>query len=202
MRSHGSSSSSSTSTTCGETVTESYSHSSSETHGESEGLEPTYENLPSAVHSYDNAVYMAAQKLRGLAAGEAYVSYVDQDGMHSARVRVPLVKQVAVADPTFVGIRALMLSRSPSALPTPDAAAQLDRREQDLVDAANLLRLPPAEPEDFRVKAPKGGERKGRRRSHGEPANVPEATLSGGENRRRRRPSAALDGGAPAENEP
>jgi hypothetical protein len=156
-RSSGSNSSVSTSSSHDESVTDSYSSSVSETYGESEGLEPIYETLPSAVHSYENALYLAAQKLRGLAAGQAYISYTDERGIQSARVTVPRVKQIAVSDGTFAGIRALIFSHSPSALPVTAAIEQLDHRERELLSAAASLAQdsdPPDAVEDFRVKGP------------------------------------------------
>jgi len=143
----------SVSTSRGETTTESYSHGRSESHGASEGLEPIYEDLPSAVHSYQNALYFAAQRLRSLPAGEAFASFVDSAGLHAAYVRVPHVRAVPAADSTFVAIRALLFSRSPSAIETPSAVAQLEQFEAQLfVDAKQLPEANP-EPTDFRVPA-------------------------------------------------
>ena len=143
----------SVSTTHGTTTTESYSHGRSESHGASEGLEPLYQDLPSAVHSYQNALYFAAQRLRSLAAGEAFASFVDSAGLHAAHVQVPYVKPVPVSDGTFVSIRTLIFSRSPSAIETPSAVAQLEQFEAQLfVDAKQLPEVHP-EPTDFRVPA-------------------------------------------------
>ncbi len=143
----------SVSTSRGETATESYSHGRSESHGASEGLEPIYQDLPSAVHSYQNALYFAAQRLRSLAAGEAFASFVDSAGLHAAHVLVPHVKPVPVSDSTFVAIRALIFSRSPSAIETPNAVAQLEQYEAQLfIDAKQVPELH-LEPENFRVPA-------------------------------------------------
>jgi hypothetical protein len=139
-------------------ITEGYSYGHSETRGASEGLEPIYQDLPSAVHSYDNVLYLASQMLRSLAAGEAYLSFVDESGMHSARVQVPLVKQLSVANDTFARIRTLVFCKSPSAIETAKAAAHLHWQEERLLSQAAALALPPAEPDmpkDFRVAAPK-----------------------------------------------
>ena len=154
-RSRGTSSSRSSASTSGKTITETYAKTVSESHGESEGLEPIYQNLPSAVHSYENALYLAAQQLRGLAAGEAYVSYTDDRGMQSGRVLVPLVRQVAVSDRTFNSIRTLLLTRSPSALETAAAATQLEQREEKLMGEAKKTG-DVEEPETFRVPLGKG----------------------------------------------
>jgi hypothetical protein len=108
-----------------QTTTESYTRGRSESHVASEGLEPIYQDLPSAVHSYQNALYFAVQKLRSLAAGEAFASFVDSAGMHTAHVQVPYVKPVSVSDNTFISIRTLILSRSPSAIETPNAISRL-----------------------------------------------------------------------------
>ena len=162
-QSKGNSTSHSVSVTSSESTTESYSYGRSESHGASEGLEPVYRDLPSAVHGYENVLYSAAQTLRSLAAGEAYASFVDNAGMHSARVLVPLVKSLPVADDTFAAIRTLMFDRSPSATDTENATARLRHYEnQILIEAHNT---PEAEPEpesprDFRVSAGKRGKKR------------------------------------------
>jgi hypothetical protein len=143
----------SVSTSHGETTTESYSHGRSESGGASEGLEPIYQELPSAVHSYQNSLHFAAQRLRCLAAGEAFASFVDSAGLHAAHVRVPLVRPVPVSDSTFVAIRSLILSRSPSAIQTASAVAQLEQIEAQLFVDAKQLPEPYPEPTDFRVPA-------------------------------------------------
>ncbi len=162
-RTSGKSRSHSVGTTTSETVTEGYSHGHSESHGASEGLEPVFQDLPSAVHGYQNALYFAAQALRSLAAGEAYASFVDDTGMHTGRVHVPRVKQISVANDTFARIRTLLFAKSPSATETPEATLRLERREQALLtQAAQAIDAPkePDMPKDFRVPAPK---RSGRR---------------------------------------
>jgi hypothetical protein len=162
-RTSGTSRSHSVGTTTSETVTEGYSHGHSESHGASEGLEPVFQDLPSAVHGYQNALYFAAQALRSLAAGDAYASFVDDTGMHTGRVHVPRVKQISVADDTFTRIRTLLFAKSPSATETPEATLRLERREQTLLtQAAQVIEAPkePDTPKDFRAPAPK---RSGRR---------------------------------------
>jgi hypothetical protein len=145
----------SVSATRGTTTTESYSRGRSESHGASEGLEPIYEKLPSAVHSYQNALYFAAQRLRSLAAGEAFASFVDSAGMHTAHVHVPHVKPVSVSEATFIAIRKLIFSRSPSAIETPNAITQLEHHEaQLLIEAKQVPQLEP-EPNNFRVPSKK-----------------------------------------------
>ncbi len=155
--SRGRSTSKSSSTSSGTVSTESHSHGHSESYGASEGLEPIYQDLPSAVHSYDNVLYFAAQMLRSLTAGEAFVSFVDDTGMRSGRIRVPLAKPLPVSDTTFTAIRTLLFSRSPSALEAPAAAALLEENEKQLIADARALLEPASEPiasREFRVIAP------------------------------------------------
>ncbi len=159
----GASTSHSVSTTTSETVTKGFAHGTLKSHGASEGLEPIYQNLPSAVHSYDNVLYVASQMLRSLAAGEAFMSFGGHAGMYSARVRVPLVKQVSVANDTFARIRTSVFSKSPSATETAQATVHMEWQEEQLLKEAAALAQTPAEadsPKDFRVAAPRG---KGRR---------------------------------------
>ena len=105
------------------------------------------------MHSYQNALYFAAQRLRCLAAGEAFASFVDSAGMHTAHVHVPYVKPVSVSDSTFISIRTLIFSRSPSAIETPNAISQLEQHEaQLLIEAQRVPQLQP-EPISFRVPA-------------------------------------------------
>jgi hypothetical protein len=162
-RTRGASRSHSVGTTTGETVTEGYSHGHSESRGASEGLEPIFQDMPSAVHGYQNMLYFAAQALRSLAAGEAYASFVDDTGMHTGRVHVPRVKQISVANDTFARIRSLIFSKSPSAIKTEEANALLEQQEQRLLTQGALSIQPPAEPDtpkEFRVCAPKGSGRR------------------------------------------
>ena len=147
----GHSSGRSVSTTRGTTTSESYSHGRSESHGASEGLEPLYQDLPSAVHSYQNALYFAAQRLRSLAAGEAFASFVDGVGLHAAHVQVPYVKPVSVSDSTFMSIRTLIFSRSPSAIETPSAISRLEQHEAQLLIEARQVPTLELEPSNFRV---------------------------------------------------
>ncbi len=153
--SSGRSTSHSIGTSSGTSTSEGYSHGRSESRGASEGLEPIYQDLPSAVHSYPNALYFAAQMLRSLTAGEAFVSFVDDAGMHSARIRVPLVRPLPISDATFAAIRALIFSKSPSAIETATATACLQQREtlllQEAAHMAAEMTPEPSKPKDFRV---------------------------------------------------
>jgi hypothetical protein len=140
------------------TVIEGYAHGYSAAEGESEGLEPIYQVLPSAVHSYENSLYFAAQTLRSLAAGQTYLHFVDAEGMKAARVQVPRVKQVVVSDHVFISLRERILSASPYAVGAGRAAQSMGDREAGLFAECAALTNPGAEPDDsprqFRVAAP------------------------------------------------
>lgn len=137
---------------------EGYSYTTSRAEGVSEGLEPVFAELPSAVHSFDNTLYFAAQMLRSLPAGQAFMHFVDAEGMKSARVQVPLVRQVTVTNERFAQLRADILERSGFAKRTEDATHAIGEREWVLFKEAQQLRdraSEPAEPRNFRVPAPK-----------------------------------------------
>lgn len=173
-------------------MSEGETHGTSRSHAVSEGLEPIYENLPSAVHGMENMLYFAAQKLRSLKTGEAYVHYAGVDGIAAAQVLVPRVRTVVRTDEQYGAIRRAVLDRSSAALPAEEADRSIEAREQTLYAAAKALRNQDRdhpEPEDFRVPGPK---RKPPLRSHGS-SPLAAAQPVKGDHRQRRRPAAALD---------
>lgn len=125
-----------------------------QSHGTQEAFEPIYELLPTSFHSKENAVTMAAQMLRCLNTGTAYVRYFGADGVRETFLKVPLVVEYAVPDDAFAALRDRVLSHSPAVLPRPEAEALVAERERALSDAAAKQRLP-IEPETaagYRVK--------------------------------------------------
>jgi hypothetical protein len=139
-------------------TTEGYAHTTSRAEGVSEGLEPVFAELPSAVHSFENTLYYAAQMLRSLPAGQAFMHFVDAEGMKSARVQVPLVRQITVTNERFAQLRAHILERSVFTLRTENATRAIGEREWVLFKEARLLKDKAselAEPQNFRVPAPK-----------------------------------------------
>jgi Helicase HerA, central domain len=138
------------------TTIEGYARGYSVAEGETEGLEPVYKDLPSAVHSYENVLYLAAQTLRALGAGQAYLHFVDADGMKAARVQVPRVQQRTVSDAVFAQLRGRILASSAYALKTDFATKAIDEREQELFAhcAAAVEKIEHLEPVVFRVPAP------------------------------------------------
>ena len=140
-------------------TTEGYSHSSTRAEGVSEGLEPVFCDLPSAVHSFENTLYFAAQALRALPAGQAFMHFVDAEGMKSARVQVPRVRQLVVTAERFAQLREWILEKSAFATRTAEAEGVLRAREESLLREAQRLRdtiREMAEPSTFRVRAKKG----------------------------------------------
>jgi hypothetical protein len=84
--------------------------------------------------------------------------FVDAEGMKSARVQVPLVRQVTVTNERFAQLRAYILERSIFAKPTESAIHAISEREWTLFKDAQQLKdkaSEPAEPQNFRVSAPK-----------------------------------------------
>ncbi len=123
-------------------------------YGDQEGFEPIMADLPSSVHSKENVLYMAAQTLRNLLTGTAFINFVDQSGMKAALLRVPEVKSFAPERRAFEILRARVLADSPSALPAAEAQDNVIRRHERLVALAaqRLLSREPDKPSDFRVK--------------------------------------------------
>jgi hypothetical protein len=120
--------------------------------GFSEGIEPVYANLPSAVHGKDNVLYMAAQELLSLPTGEAQISYVGQDGRVSTRLRTPRVRATVLGELEFAALRHRFLERAPHAIPAPTALAALEDRERRLIQQAKHVEEA-EEPRSFRVVA-------------------------------------------------
>jgi hypothetical protein len=131
---------------------------SSRAEGLSEGLEPIYADLPSAVHSKENALYLTSMMLRSLKTGQAFVNYVGAMGMVSALLSVPRVQSATLSDDEFAELRARVLAASPSAIDSMDAAREIDKREQRLIKQAadaKELAAKPKEPKSYRVAPPK-----------------------------------------------
>jgi hypothetical protein len=120
--------------------------------GEQEGFEPIMEDRPSAVHGKDNVLYMAAQTLRNLTTGRAFVNFVDETGMKAALLTVPNVRACALPPAEFEELRRRVLDMSPSALPVGEAHVLLDERERALINRAEAFRAAaePDKPAEFR----------------------------------------------------
>jgi hypothetical protein len=123
------------------------------TEGTQEAFEPLYEELPSAVHSKENMLYMAAQTLRNLTTGMAFINFVDATGMHPGLLRVPDVHSFAPEPAVFDELRRHVLSHSVAATPEARAAERIRDREQRLLAAAKRALEPPEpqRPAEYRV---------------------------------------------------
>jgi hypothetical protein len=126
------------------------------TQGNSEGLEPVLAELPSAVHGKDNVLYMAAQTLRTLATGRAFINYVGSAGMVPVLLTVPRISEHPLSADAFAALRERILSKSSAATPVAKAVALVSAREQKLLDARATAAAEIPEPETFRTRAPPG----------------------------------------------
>lgn len=124
------------------------------TEGTSEGLEPILAELPSAVHSKDAVLYMAAQTLRNLPTGRAFINYVGRAGMTPALLTVPRISEHPLSAEAFASLRERILSNSAAATPAALAIAAVNAREQEFLNLKARVEEP--EPESFRVRAPDG----------------------------------------------
>jgi DNA helicase HerA-like ATPase len=122
----------------------------SSTKGTSETFEPVYADLPSSFHSKENVLSMAADVLRGLTAGRAFVGFVDQVGRKSSLLAVPLVQTPELSQAAFEALRERMLAASPSAENAEKAASLVLERERLLMRAARVVEVPPPDPTTFR----------------------------------------------------
>jgi len=148
------------STTHSEALIEAHTSGSSQVEGTTEGLEPIYEDLPSAIHSKENVLYYAALMLRSLKTGQAFVNYVGRNGMISTLLTVPKPVTFDLSAVDFAALQDRVLAVSPSALPSSDAAREIADRERELIAAAAAYSATPPlpEPETFRVLAPKAAD--------------------------------------------
>ncbi|RXH12330.1 DUF87 domain-containing protein [Bradyrhizobium guangzhouense] len=124
--------------------------------GWGETLAPVMAMRPGAVHSKDNVLTMAANKLRSLTTGTAFINYVDHTGMNAALLQVPYREMPTLSAEEFARVVDAVCAKSPSALPVDEAQERAQRRKQVLIQAARMRRLPPPEPAsaaEFRVPA-------------------------------------------------
>jgi hypothetical protein len=121
------------------------------TSGTAEAFEPLYADLPSAMHSKENVLYMAAQSLRNLPTGVAYVNYVGESGMVPVLLTVPRISEHPISTEAFASLRERVLSRSSAATPIEEAILLVSNREQKL-PRRKAEEIP--EPETFRTAAP------------------------------------------------
>src|ERR1700676_3592471 len=100
-----------------------------------------------------NVLYMAAQTLRNLATGQAFINYVGRSGMVPVLLTVPRISEHPLSAEAFAALRERMLSQSSAAMPIAEAARLFAVREQRLLTARKSSEDKP-EPETFRTRAP------------------------------------------------
>jgi hypothetical protein len=109
---------------------------SSQTRSSQEAFEPIMADLASAVHSKENALYMAAQTLRNLTAGRAFINLVDRSGMHAGLISIPNVQACSVPPEAFDLLRERIMARSSASIPSDLARECVAGRERDLIAKA------------------------------------------------------------------
>ena len=123
------------------------------TRGTQEGLEPVMADLPSAVHSMENMLYTAAQTLRNLTTGRAFINFVDHGGMRAALISVPNLRAITLSDEAFASLRAQVLEASPAATRSDVAGEHVVRRKRALMQqAATAQDKEPENPAGYRTK--------------------------------------------------
>ncbi len=140
----------------GTTITTAETEGTSISAGLSEGLEPIYQVLPTAVHSIENVRYLAAQMLRRLSTGEAFVNLVTRTGMLATRLSVPEVKGRMLSKDELADLRRRVLEGSSSAIPIGEAVANVAERERRLIAEARQLAELSWEPEPTTFRVPVG----------------------------------------------
>jgi hypothetical protein len=99
---------------------------------------------------------MAAQTLRTLATGRAFINYVGSAGMVPVLLTVPRISEHPLSTEAFAALRERILSKSTAATPVAQAVALVSAREQKLLDARATAATEIPEPETFRTRAPPG----------------------------------------------
>jgi hypothetical protein len=141
-------------TTKGRATTNNASHAisqgASQSGGWGEAYRAVYADLPTAVHSKENVVHMAAEVINNLPTGTAIVKALVGNRIESAVVRFPRIDDPSGTPQHQQQVRIELLAKSPFALPAAEATKIIeDRREWLKAQGAKLL-APPAEPKSYR----------------------------------------------------
>lgn len=131
---------------------------SAETRSTQEAFEPIMADLPSAVHGKENALYMAAQTLRNLTAGRAFINFVDRSGMRAGLISVPNVRATMLSDEAFAKLRERVLEASAAAVASDTAREHVAYRERMLIESAAADQgKEPESPAGYRTKKKRPG---------------------------------------------
>jgi hypothetical protein len=141
-------------TTKGRAVTSNTSHAisegSSQSAGWGEAYRAIYADLPSAVHSKENVVHMAAEVINNLPTGIAIVKALIGNRIESAVVRLPPIDDPAGTPEHQQQVRTKLLAQSPAALPAWEANKIIAERREWLKAQGAKLIAPPPEPKTYR----------------------------------------------------
>jgi hypothetical protein len=128
-------------------------HGAAQTHGAQEAYKPVFQELPASFHSKENMLYFAAQTLRALPTGKAFINFVDATGMKAALLTVAPVQSTAPGAAEFEELRTRILEASPSSARIEAARAHVADRRRALIDEAEKLRSrEPPSPKGYRTK--------------------------------------------------
>ncbi len=100
--------------------------------GISEALRTVYQERPSAVHSLDTVLYMAARSLNTLKTGAAFVAHQSRASI----VQVPLIPDENDCSKSVDVARCTAFKNSSASTPIKDALRRVETRRQALVDDA------------------------------------------------------------------
>jgi hypothetical protein len=117
-----------------------------ETRGSQEAFKPIYQDLPGSFHGKENVLYLAAQTLRNLTTGKAFINFLDASGTKAGLLTVPSVRSRAPSAAEFEELRIRIFDGSSSATPIEEARTHLSNRQRALAARGEQARLP-AEPE-------------------------------------------------------
>jgi hypothetical protein len=126
----------------------------SRTTGRTEALKPILKDMPGGVHNLENIRHMAAEMLCTLPDGVAVVRTVRDGRIEGAVVRVPHRRCAPVSDEQYAADLHALMRHSGVGNPMREALRQIEERERHILSEADALRLPPPEPECFRISAP------------------------------------------------
>jgi Helicase HerA, central domain len=131
--------------------------------GWSEALEPVLADLPSAVHSLENAKHQAAEYLCALPTGTCVVRSVRSGSIEGAIVQVPERRCAAIDDKQYAADLCLVVEHGRAGKPMAEARTAIEQREQAIIASAARV-IGAQEPESFRVSREIRGGTRGRQK--------------------------------------
>ena len=124
-----------------------------QTRGAQGAYKSVFQDLPASFHSKEHMLYFAAQTLRSLVTGKAFINFVDATGMQAGLLTVAPVQSRAPGGAEFEELRAHILDASPSSARIDAARVHVADRRRALIEEAEKLRSrEPASPAGYRTK--------------------------------------------------